>query len=119
MTISADDNKVFADACLALNTIFEHAEQRGARNSLRRLAPNTIEDLPALKASARFLTPTQHNIFSEAPIPLPKSVDPYGQLQQHIMSKQCVYTKDNYVECLEVDYDGNKQWVIACWVSID
>jgi hypothetical protein len=94
---------------LALSTIFEHAEQRGAQNSLRRLAPNTIEDLAALKASARFLTPVQCNIFSDPPIPLSKSVDPYGRLQQHIASKQCAYTEDNYVECLEVDYDSNKQ----------
>lgn len=94
---------------MGIATIFEHAEQRGARNSLRRLAPTTIEDLAALKASARFLTPTQHNIFGEPPIPLSKSVDPYGRLQHHISSKQCVYSEDNYVECLEVDYDGNKQ----------
>ena len=80
---------------------------------------HTIEDLTALKASACFLTFMQHNLFSEAPIPLLKSVDPYRQLQQHIMSKQCVYTEDNYVECLEIDYDSNKQWVIAYWVSID
>lgn len=97
------------DACLALKTIFEHTEQCSVRNSLQQLAPNMIEDLTALKASAHFLTPTQHNIFNEAPIPLPKSVDPYGRLQQHITSKQCVYTEDNYVECLEVDFDGNKQ----------
>lgn len=119
MTISADDNKVFADAHLALNTIFEHAKQHGACNSLRWLAPNTIEDLAALKSSACFLTPTQHNIFSESPIPLSKSVDPYGQLQQYITSKQCVYMEDNYVKCLEVDYDDNKQWVIVYWVSVD